>query len=130
MEISEKEFKDAIELAHMEGQRNQGCKEPSYYEAMSYYENNIKKPMSEGKRQRVFIDANEKIVKDGDIIDMHQTINGQNKFLVVKTYPLDIRYFDDFSRKYEYDMYDLLKQCPLSGTVEYDVIDNIKRYTF
>ncbi len=49
MNITEEEFKEFIEQAHMAGQKNQGHCDPSYYEAMAYYEINIKKLISQNK---------------------------------------------------------------------------------
>lgn len=60
---------------------------------------------------------------EGDIVDIHQTVNGQNKFIVWSCLPkLDLRYHYDPMRKYEYDSYDLLKEDDLS---EVEVIGNI-----
>jgi uncharacterized phage protein (TIGR01671 family) len=54
-------------------------------------------------------DTNEKELYEGDIIDVHQTVNGQSKFLIKSILPkLDIRYCFDTDRKYEYDPYELL----------------------
>ena len=55
-----------------------------------------------------YYDINRKKVKTGDVIDIHQTVNGQNKFFIFCAFPLDIRYFNDITRKYEYDKEDLL----------------------
>ena len=71
------------------------------------------------------IDKNGKKVTNGDIIDLHQTVNGQNFFVVLKTDPLDIRYAHDITRKYEYDKEELFKPCEYSGEVEYEIISNI-----
>jgi hypothetical protein len=69
-------------------------------------------------------DANNSPYKNGDIIDIGQTVNGQSKFLIVDIERLDIRYLYDTSRKYEYDCADLLRTCPetLEGPV---IIKNV-----
>lgn len=53
-------------------------------------------------------DENSKLLKAGDIIDIHQTVNGQNLFVVMNISPLDIRYNFDRLREYEYDKEALL----------------------
>lgn len=45
----------------------------------------------------------------GDIIDINQTVNGQSKFVIVDCIGgFDVRYAYDLTRKYEYDVLDLL----------------------
>lgn len=46
---------------------------------------------------------------DGDIIDIHQTVNGHNLFFIKSLEPLDIRYHYDHSYRYQYDMEELLR---------------------
>lgn len=41
--LTEEQFKEMIEAAHRAGQRNQGHCDPSAYEAMVYYEREVKK---------------------------------------------------------------------------------------
>ena len=41
--LTEEQFKKMIEAAHRAGQRNQGHCDPSAYEAMVYYEREVKK---------------------------------------------------------------------------------------
>lgn len=68
------------------------------------------------------IDANGKEIKAGDIVDMHQTINGQNLFLIINKEPLDIRYAYNINRKYEYSPNLLLLGSIFDGTVEWEII--------
>lgn len=70
-------------------------------------------------------DKNNKILKNGDVIDIHQTVNGQNMFIVLNVNPLDIRYGHDLPRKYEYDKNELLKPDPINGDVSWEIVDNI-----
>ncbi len=70
-------------------------------------------------------DINGKKLIDGSIIDIHQTVNGQNEFIVISVIPLDIRYAYDINRKYEYDKIDLLRPCRYSGEVDWEIIGNI-----
>ncbi len=72
------------------------------------------------------IDINEKEVQDGDIIDIHQTVNGQNLFLVLRTDPLDIRYLYELTREYEYDKEGLFEPCRFSGEPSFEIIKNIQ----
>ena len=67
-------------------------------------------------------DINNKELKDGDIINIHQTVNGENLFIVLNCLKdeLDIRYGFDISRKYEYDKTDLL-----TNDVDWEIIANI-----
>jgi hypothetical protein len=41
--LTEEQFKEMIEAAHRAGQHNQGHCDPSSYEAMAYYESEVKK---------------------------------------------------------------------------------------
>jgi len=73
-------------------------------------------------------DKNEIEFKNGDIIDIHQTVNGQNLFIVfIKDGVYSATYI--FGRPYEYDVMDLLgyremKEFPLDKEVE--IIGNVK----
>ena len=66
-----------------------------------------------------------KELKNGDIIDLHQTVNGQNIFIVLDVEVLDIRYIHDFNYKYQYSSIDLLKPCAFRGDTEWEIIGNI-----
>ena len=41
--LTEEQFKEMIEAAHRAGRHNQGHCDPSSYEAMAYYEREVKK---------------------------------------------------------------------------------------
>ena len=71
-----------------------------------------------------FIDKNDIEVKDNDVIDLHQTVNGQNLFVVKTVNPLDIRYHNDIDRKYEYDKVSLLN--PSFGETSFEIVDKWK----
>ena len=63
-------------------------------------------------------------IKNGDIIDIHQTVNGCQYFVVIDLDKLDVRYYDNkhqgvgfdtwvaIDRKYEYDVEELLDMKP------------------
>lgn len=71
------------------------------------------------------IDKNDQEVKNGDIINLHQTVNGQNLFIVLNTDPLDIRYAHDLNYKYQYNQEELFAPCKYSGDVEFEIVSNI-----
>lgn len=75
-----------------------------------------------------YLDKNEKQVAKGDIIDLHQTVNGENIFVVLSISPLDIRYGHDLSRGYEYDKNDLLKPFDFRGETDYEIVGNIYEF--
>jgi len=50
------------------------------------------------------------------VLRLHQTVNGQNIFVVLKTSPLDVRYGYDLNRKYEYYPLDLFTYSFLNMT--------------
>lgn len=74
-----------------------------------------------------YFDKNGIEVKDGDVIDLHQTVNGSGQFVIKTVNPLDIRYSYDTDRFYEYDQEELLKPCKYSGLTEYEIISNINK---
>lgn len=49
-------------------------------------------------------------LKDGDIIDINDTVNGQSEFIIFSLKEKDARYLNDISRKYEYDFIDLISE--------------------
>ncbi len=51
------------------------------------------------------LDKNNKPITEGSIIDIHQTVNGENLFVVFSD--TDVRYYNS-NRPYEYDIYELL----------------------
>lgn len=72
------------------------------------------------------IDINGRELKNGDVINLHQTVNGQNLFVVFFTNDsLDIRYAHDVQRQYEYDKEDLLAPSKLIGEVEWEIVNNL-----
>jgi len=74
---------------------------------------------------RKILDKNSKQITNNDIIDLHQTVNGQNLFVVLDVNSLDVRYYHDLSRKYEYDMEELFRACPFSGEVDFEIVGKL-----
>lgn len=64
-------------------------------------------------------------LKNGDVVDLHQTINGQNLFVVFTTEPLDIRYAHDITRKYEYNKNEMLAPSRFTGEVDWEIVNNL-----
>lgn len=71
------------------------------------------------------VDKNNKDLTDGSIININQSINGENIFLVLNLQKLDIRYYSDWHKKYEYDAQDLLKPDCINGDVNWEIVGNI-----
>lgn len=57
--------------------------------------------------------------KNGDLIDINQTVNGCNTFIIFDVERKDVRYTFDLDRKYEYDVDDLL------SIEDIDILHNI-----
>lgn len=70
-------------------------------------------------------DINDRELKSGDIIDLHQTVNGQNLFVVLTIEPLDIRYAYDVTLKYEYNKEEMLAPSKFTGEVEWEIVNNL-----
>lgn len=75
-----------------------------------------------------FKDKNGKDIQKGDVIDLHQTVNGQNLFVIMCLMPLMISYGYDLLRQYEYDKIELLSPSKFTGESEFEIVDNI--YSF
>ena len=68
----------------------------------------------------IYYDRNGRALKNYDVIDIHQTVNGYDKFVILDLGKKDVRYFDDINREYEYDVHDLLDD------IEIEIVDNIE----
>lgn len=71
------------------------------------------------------VDSTGRELKDGDIIDIHQTVNGQNHFVVLNVARLDVVYYFDQTRKYEYDTKKLVNEFDFDP---FTIIGNIFRF--
>jgi ribosomal silencing factor RsfS len=74
---------------------------------------------------RQIFDKNEVQLKNNSIVDLHQTVNGQNLFVVLDVDTLDVRYYHDLSRKYEYDVEELFRACQFSGEVDFEIVGTL-----
>lgn len=70
-------------------------------------------------------DKNGKEIEKGDVIDLHQTVNGENLFVVLSLEPIKVVYSFDLSREYEYDLDELFEPCKYSGEVDFEIIGNV-----
>ena len=73
-------------------------------------------------------DSRDHEYEDGDIIDIHQTVNGCRHFYIKSINPLEVYYYQGFviGRKYEYDMKGLLiGEGEFSHLNETEIIDHI-----
>ena len=77
-----------------------------------------------------YLDRNQDELKKGDIINLHQTVNGQNMFVVLNTEPLDIRYAHDLQRIYEYDKEEMLSPSRFTGEVDWEIVNNLYQFIF
>jgi hypothetical protein len=73
-----------------------------------------------------FKDINDKELSNGDIIDIRQTVNGQNLFVILDIETLDLRYLHDLNYKYQYDVKSLLEPNHFHGDTEWIIVGNIK----
>lgn len=73
----------------------------------------------------MFRDREFKLLTVGSIIDLHQTVNGENIFVILSLEKLDLRYRFDLNRKYEYDVRALLSRDPIMDITEWEIIGNI-----
>lgn len=67
-------------------------------------------------------DRTDRPLKNGDTIDLHQTVNGQHLFVVIDAEAGDVRYFNDKTRKYEYSVVDMLAPDQITGETEWEII--------
>lgn len=70
-------------------------------------------------------DKNGKQLSKGDIVNLYQTVNGQNLFVAMDLSPLKMAYANDLLREYEYDVHDMLAPSKFTGEVEWVIINNI-----
>lgn len=72
-----------------------------------------------------YFDINDRQLKKFDIIDIHQSVNGQSEFVVYDVENLDIRYYYDTGVQYEYDPNELLAEDKYLGTTTFEIIGNL-----
>lgn len=73
-----------------------------------------------------YFDKNGEEVVNGSVIDLHQTVNGQNIFVVLfSDHGLYVVYGHDLTRSYEYDKIELLSPIKITGDTEFEIIGNV-----
>lgn len=70
-----------------------------------------------------YFDVNNRKLKEGDVIDIKQTVNGNNLFRITSLNPLHIVYHES-GQDYEYDQEDLLSPSALNGDVEWEIVSD------
>lgn len=73
-------------------------------------------------------DKNGKMIFEGDIIDIHQTVNGCNLFIIEwNNFGFTIRYAMKMTtpRLYEYNVNEIFEPCKYCGEIYCEVIGNI-----
>lgn len=70
-------------------------------------------------------DKNGVELKTYDLIDIHQTVNGQSRFVIFGINPLDIRYAYNLCIEYEYDKENLLARCRFTGERTFEIVGKI-----
>ena len=70
-------------------------------------------------------DKNGSELVKSSIINIHQTVNGENIFVILDVKDLDLRYGFDLDYKYQYDVSELLAPNKFNGEVEWEIIGNL-----
>jgi hypothetical protein len=73
----------------------------------------------------VFVDKTGSQLNNGDIINLHQTVNGESLFIVLDVYNLDVRYAYNLAYKYQYDTVELLSPSKLNGDIYFEIVGNL-----
>jgi hypothetical protein len=73
-------------------------------------------------------DKNGKELQNGDVINIHQTVNGENIFVMLDVKDLDLRYGFEISYKYQYSETDLLAPNHFNGNIEWEIIGSLASY--
>ena len=76
-----------------------------------------------GKTTKEYFDANNRKLSENDVINIKQTVNGNNLFRITSLNPLNIVYHES-GLEYEYDKNDLLSPSTLNGDVEWEIVSD------
>lgn len=82
--------------------------------------NKVKKMLTMG-----LLDKNGIKLTNGSIINIHQTVNGENIFAMLDVENLDLRYGFDLSYKYQYSVTDLLAPNHFNYDIEWEIVGNL-----
>lgn len=73
-----------------------------------------------------YFDTNGRKLEVDDIIDIKQTVNGNNLFRISSLNPLHIVYYES-GQDYEYDQKKLLSPFELNGDVEWEIVPDYNK---
>ena len=72
-----------------------------------------------------FLDKNGIELQNGSIINIHQTVNGENLFVMLDIQKLDLRYGFNLAYEYQYAVTDLLAPNHFNGDVEWEIVGSL-----
>ncbi len=67
-------------------------------------------------------------LENGSIININQTVNGENLFVMLDVKELDLRYDFEISYKYQYDVLSLLEPNKLNGDIELGIVGSLHSF--
>ena len=73
----------------------------------------------------VFLDKNGIEAQNGSVINIHQTVNGENIFVMLDIQKLDLRYGFNLAYEYQYDVIDLLAPNSLNGDIDWEIVGSL-----
>lgn len=79
-----------------------------------------------GKTTKEYFDVNNRKLEVDDVIDIKQTVNGNNLFRITSLNPLHIVYHES-GQDYEYDQEGLLSPSALNGDVEWEIVPDYNK---
>lgn len=76
----------------------------------------------------VLLDKNGLELENGSVINIYQTVNGENLFVMLDVKELDLRYGFEISYKYQYDVLSLLEPNNLNGDIEWEIVGSLHSF--
>ena len=67
-------------------------------------------------------------LENGSIINIHQTVNGENLFVMLDAKELDLRYGFEISYEYQYDVLSLLEPNKLNNNIEWEIVGSLHSF--
>jgi len=64
-------------------------------------------------------------LENGSIININQTVNGENLFVMLDIQKLDLRYGFNLAYEYQYAVTDLLAPNHFNGDVEWEIVGSL-----
>ena len=72
-----------------------------------------------------FLDKNGIELQSGSVINIHQTVNGENLFVMLDIQKLDLRYGFNLAYEYQYAVTDLLSPNHFNGDIEWEIVGSL-----